>query len=120
MVTEDAPAPGGPASIEVLKRVKATEVEWELKVATAQREAEEALVRRREETAATLKAASAEAEAERARALERARVGAEAEVATILADGRRAAEAAGRAEGKRPQDRRDQVLATVLGPFAAE
>lgn len=107
-------------SVEVLKRVKATETEWDQKLAAARRESEERIARLRDENAATLKAALAEAEAERARTLERARVDTGREVATILTEGEQAAAAAARVEGKRPRDQRNRVLAVVLGSLAAD
>jgi vacuolar-type H+-ATPase subunit H len=107
-------------SIEALKRVRSTEIEWDEKLVAARRESEEALARLEEETAVALKEGLAAAEAERARALERARADVERQVTTIIAVGERAAQAAARPEGKRPQDRREQVLAAVLGPFAKD
>lgn len=122
MAASTHPAPIAPPgeSIEVLKRIRATETEWDQKIAAARRESAEALARLREETVASLKAALSAAEAERVRALERARLGVEREVATILSDGERATLAAARSEGKRPRDLRDRVLAAVLGPFATD
>lgn len=118
--TSATPTASAEESIEALKRVRVTEIEWDQKLVAARRESEEALARLREETAVALKEALAAAEAERTRALERARADVEREVTTILAVGERAAQAAARPEGKRPQDRRDQVLVAVLGPFARD
>jgi len=115
-----APTPTAGDSLQVLKRVRATEVEWEQKLADARRASEESLAQLREETAAALQAEVVAAETDRARSLERARVDVDREVARILTEGERAAEAAAHADGKRPQDRRDQVLAKVLGPLAEE
>jgi vacuolar-type H+-ATPase subunit H len=122
MVSAAHPSSAAPegGSIEVLKRVKATEIEWDQKLVAARRESEESLARQREETAATLKAALADAEMARARALARARTDMEREVGAILTEGERAAQAAAQPEGKRPQDRPDQVLAAVLGTFVAD
>jgi vacuolar-type H+-ATPase subunit H len=122
MVSVAHPAPAAPeaGSIEVLKRVRSTETEWDQKLVTARREAEETLARLREETQTAVKTAQSDAEVARTRALARARAEVEREVSAILSEGERAAQEAARPEGKRPQDRRDEVLARVLGPFAKD
>ena len=116
-----APAVARPletGSIEVLKLVKATENEWEAKLAAARRETEETTARLRSEAESAIRAARTAAEDDRARALETARAGIDQEVAAILAQGETAAKAAGRVEGRRPSDQLDRVIAVVLGPFA--
>jgi len=113
-----AAAPPAPSSVAVLKQVKATEEEWAERIAAARREADDALTRLRQEEEDAVKAANAAAESDRAQALDRARAVVQSEVAQILADGESAAQTAGRSTGKRPQDRRDRVLAVLLGPFA--
>jgi vacuolar-type H+-ATPase subunit H len=115
--TAVVPAPGVDEPLEVLKRVKTVEAEWDLKLEAARRSSQENLVRLKEESAAAIKAAHADVETARARALEEARVEGEREVAEILAEGERAAEAIARPDGKRPQDRPREVLSAVLGPF---
>lgn len=120
MATSAPPAPTASpaASVAVLKQVKATEAEWATKVADARRASESTLGRLRGESDEAVRAAKAGAEDDRTRALARVQTDVETEVAQILEEGERAAAAAGRTTGKRPQDRRERVLAVVLGPFA--
>jgi vacuolar-type H+-ATPase subunit H len=106
--------------VELLKRVKATETEWDQKLRAAQHESEETLFHLRADRDAAVHSALAAADAERARALERARTEIEREVAAILAEGKTAADSAARAEGKRPADQRDRVIAIVLGSLARD
>jgi len=105
-------------SVAILKQVKATEAEWEAKLALARRDSEESLARLQRESNDLIEAATVAAERERADALERARQSVQAEVAQILEEGERNAAAAARTTGKRPQDRADRVIAVVLGPLA--
>ena len=51
-------------SIEALKRVKATETEWDTRLSAARQESEEALRRLRDDGDATVKAAETEADRE--------------------------------------------------------
>ena len=111
-------APSAAASVAILKQVKAAESEWSAKLADARKDAEAMLARLRQDADDSVRAAGARAEADRTRALEAARTGVQSEVAEILEEGERAAATAGRATGKRPQDRRDPVIGVVLGPFA--
>ncbi len=107
-------------SIDALKRVKATESEWEGKLRSARGAAEEALERLRADSEATVKAALAATEAERARAVQTARTESERAAAGILAEGTRAAEAAARGEGKRPVDQRVAILGALLAGFSKD
>jgi vacuolar-type H+-ATPase subunit H len=104
-------------SIDALKRVKATETDWEQKLGAARSAAEEAIARLREESETAVKGVQAAVEADRARAVQAARVEADREAAEILGDGTRAAEAAARGEGKRPSDKKGPILAAVLAGF---
>jgi vacuolar-type H+-ATPase subunit H len=104
-------------SLDALKRVKATESEWENRIAAARAEVEATLRHLREEGDAAVRAALAEVERERTARLERGRSDTESEIETILSEGRSAAELAARLEGRRPADKRDAILETVLGPF---
>ena len=114
-----APPGGTPlGSIDALKRVKATETEWETSLRVARGAAEEGLQRLRDESEATVKAAQAEADSERARAVQAARAEAEREAAEILAAGTRVAEAAAQGQGKGAADRRNAILAAVLAGFS--
>ncbi len=117
-----SPPPAAPAlgSIDALKRVKATEADWELKLRLAQVASDEALARLRTESAAAVKAAQASADAERGQAVQAARDEADREAAEILADGTRAAEVAARGEGKQPTDKKDAILAVVLAGFTKD
>jgi vacuolar-type H+-ATPase subunit H len=104
-------------SIEALKRVRATEIEWEEKLAAAKRSAEGTLQRLREESEVAVKAAQAETEAERYQTVQAARAAADLETAQIVAEGEEVARAAARGEGKHPADRKDAVLSAVLAGF---
>jgi vacuolar-type H+-ATPase subunit H len=109
-----------PGSVEALKRVKAVETEWEARVSAARQEAEATLQRLREESEAAVKAAQAEAERERTGRIERARTEIAAEVETIIAGGRVEAAVALRGEGRRPADKKSEILDVVLGSFGKE
>ena len=123
--TEAAPGapstgPADTATIDALKRIKATETEWEEKVSAARRDAEAAFKRLREETDALLASTRTEAEAERTRVLEKTRAGSEAEASQIVAEGERAARTAAQGAGKGVSARKSEVLAVVLGGFQDE
>lgn len=116
-----APAPpAGLGSIEALKRVKATENDWELRLRAARGAAEEQLGHLREASDAAVKAAQEAADAERTRLVQAARSEAERAAAEILAEGTRVAEAATRGDRRGPSDRRDAILAAVLAGFAKD
>ncbi len=121
-MTTTAPGPGASDSgtIDALKRIKAVEVEWDQRLAEARREAESALRRVRDETQATVAGAHSVAESDRARLVAKARAEADVEAERIVQDGAKAAADAARGEGKRPADRRPEILAAVLGAFAPE
>ncbi|HKN07726.1 MAG: hypothetical protein ABR888_01290 [Thermoplasmata archaeon] len=119
MVTTTAGA-AAPGSLEALKRVKATETEWDARLNAARQEAEATLRRLREDRDAAVKAAEAEADRRRTVRLDRARVETAAEAEAIVADGRLAAERAARSEGRRPADKKDALLDVVLGSFGKE
>jgi len=104
-------------SVEALKRVKATENEWDTRLGAARKDADATLERLRTEAAATLKAAQAEADRDRLARVATARAATEAEVATIVADGRNAAEQARVGEGRRPAEKKAEILDVVLGTF---
>ncbi|MGA9839785.1 MAG: hypothetical protein WBE40_03135 [Thermoplasmata archaeon] len=107
-------------SIEALKRVRATEIEWDEKLRAAKKSADEAAARLREESEAAVRAAQSAAETERARAVQEARTTADAEAAQIVSEGTEAARAASRGEGKRPVDRKNEVLDAVLSGFDSD
>ncbi len=119
-MSASSPTPAPPsatASVEVLKRIKSTESEWAQKLATAREEAAVGLARLRTESDTAIREAQQAADDRRAQSVATARLDIEREVGQILDAGRKDAEAAGRSAGKRPSDRRDAVLAAVLGPF---
>jgi len=112
-----APADANLGSIDALKRVKATETDWELKLRAARGAAEEAVQKLRADSDAAVKAAQAAADQQRAQAVQAMRAEADREAAEILADGERAAAQAARGEGKRAADKKDAILAAVLAGF---
>jgi vacuolar-type H+-ATPase subunit H len=116
----EATGVASPGSVEALKRVKAAETEWESRLATARKEAEVTLGRLAEEADAAVKAVRAEVERERTERIEHARVEAAGMAAAIVAEGEKDAETAARGEGRRPADKKDAILAAVLGGFAKD
>lgn len=115
-----AAGPADTATIDALKRIKATETEWEEKVTSVRSDTEAALKRLKEETDALLAQARTEAETERTRTIEAARAGANAEAAKIVAEGERTARAATEGAGKGVAARKSEVLAVVLGGFLSD
>jgi len=109
-----------PDSVEALKRVKATENEWDARLAAARQDAEATLALRRAESAAAVKEAQAAADRDRVARVTEARTETETQAAAILADGKKAADQALVGEGRRPSDKKPQILTAVLGSFAAE
>ncbi len=107
-------------TIDALKRIKAAEAEWDAKVAAARANADAKLKTAREATERAIADARASAYAERQRAVENARAMADLEARAIVADGERAAKSAADGAGKRPADRKDEILAALLGRFAGE
>ena len=116
----EAVGAAAPGSVEALKRVKAVETEWETRLASARAEAEASVRRLREESDAAVKAATEDAERDRTDRVERARVEAAGLAGAIVADGQKSAEAAARGEGRRPADKKDEILAVVLGSFGKD
>jgi len=112
-------APGATASdsVEALKRVKATENEWDTRLGAARKDADATLERLRAEAAAVVKTAQAEADRDRLAKVAKARGETEAEVEAIVAEGRTAAERARAGEGRRPADKKAEILDAVLGTF---
>jgi vacuolar-type H+-ATPase subunit H len=114
--TEAAGSTSG--SLDAVKLVKATEAEWEAKIAAARKAGEASLAQLRDAAAAAVAAARADAERERTRSVETARASADAEAALIVTDGQSAAQKD--ATGRRPRDRKAAVLNAVLGDLAGE
>lgn len=118
-----AAAAGGaaaPGSVEALKRVKATENEWESRLTAARQNSDATLAQLRTEAAAAVKAAQAEGDRDRLARVTQARAETEAQAAAIVADGQRAAEQARVGEGRRPSDKKAAILDVVLGAFGQE
>lgn len=113
-------ATSGTGSLEAVKLVKATETEWEGKTAAARTTADAVLARLRDEAAAAVAAARADAERDRTRAVEAARSSADQEAVKIVADGEVAARRDSAGAGRRPADRRDEVLNAVLEGLAGK
>ncbi len=111
---------GAPGSLDALKRVKATENEWDARLNAARQESETILRRLRDDRDASVKAAEAEAERLRSARLETARAEDAEEAAAIVADGRSSAQRASLTEGRRPSDKKDAILDAVLGSFGKE
>jgi len=109
-----------PDSIEALKRLKAAENEWEARLTSAQRDTDATLERLRTEAAAAVKEAQMAADQERVARVVASRTATEAEAQGIVADGEKAAEQALHGEGRRPADKKDAILAIVLGAFGKE
>ncbi|HTT73920.1 MAG TPA: hypothetical protein VMG99_07250 [Thermoplasmata archaeon] len=120
MAEAHAPVASDPASFEALKRVKAAESEWDQRLAAARQREGADLERLRAEADAAVRAAQAEAERARAAAVQAAKDAAEREATRIEGDGATAAADVARGAGKRPIDRKDAVLAAVLGEFAQD
>ena len=115
-----ATGPAAPDSFEALKRVKAAETEWDAKLTAARSGFAAELERQRDDSDAAIKAAQVAADRTRAQAVQKARDAAEREAMQIVADGKRAAEQAASGAGKRPADRKDEILAVVLAAFAGD
>jgi vacuolar-type H+-ATPase subunit H len=109
-----------PDSVEALKRVKATENEWDARLSAAQKERDTTLQRLREETDAAVREAGSEADKDRLARVEAAKADLAKVADRIVADGQSAADTAARGEGRRPADKKDAILAVVLGAFGPE
>jgi len=107
------PDPPATTSLETLRKVRATELEWERRIAEGRSRSDELLRTLREEAEALVAAARTDAERERTRVIEAARTAADREAAGIAAEGERAATeaAGGPAVGA---ERRAAILAAVL------
>jgi vacuolar-type H+-ATPase subunit H len=116
----DSETATGAGSLDAVKLVKATETEWEAKVAAARKAADAAIARLRDQAAAAVAAARVEADRDRTRAVEVARATADAEAAQIVTDGQSAAQRDSAGAGRRPADRRAEVLDAVLGNLAGK
>ena len=119
-MTGTTPAPADNATVQALRRVKAVEEEWEARLREARKDAEQAVLRTREEAEATLRAVSAELESERTHRLEAARASSEREAEAVLREGVKAADAVRVEKGKRPPGRDEEIVAMVLGSFQSD
>jgi vacuolar-type H+-ATPase subunit H len=120
MTSDSGPTVSDVGGLDALKRIKATEAEWDERLSAARRDAEAAIARRHAEAEATVLAVGAEAEAERTRTVDAARAAADAEARTIVANGEAAARSAASSAGKRPQDVEKRLIAAVLGPLGPD
>ncbi len=118
--SEGKPRSADTGTIEALKRIKAVEDEWDARLAEARREAEAARKRTSSETETAIATAREVTDAERARAVDAARATADAEARQIIADGEREAAAVARGAGKGVADRKEELLAVLLGRFATD
>ncbi len=109
-------APAGTGSLEAVKLVKATETEWEARLAAARKASDAALAQLRDAAKAAVAAARAEADGARTRSIEAARETADADAAKIVADGQTAVRRD--QAGRRPEDQKDAVLTAVLEDLA--
>ena len=107
-------------SVEALKRVKATENEWETRVSAARKDADATLARLRAEASAAVKSAQAEADRDRVARVTKARAENEVQAEAIVTDGRAAAEQARAGAGRRPADKKAAILDVVLGSFGQD
>jgi vacuolar-type H+-ATPase subunit H len=120
MATAAAPeAPAG-TSIDALKRVRQTEIEWDERLRSAKKSSEELLGRTRDESQAAVEAARAEADAEHTKRVTAARADADRDASVILLAGEAAATVAASGAGKRPADHSAEILAAVLGGFRTD
>lgn len=118
-MSESTLPPGAPnPSVETLKRIQMEEQSWADRIERARADAAAALERLQNETEAVVHAARQEADRERESQLQAARTASAAEAEKIRADGERAAAEAAQG-GRRPADRRPEILAAVLGDLNA-
>jgi vacuolar-type H+-ATPase subunit H len=111
---------GAPDSVEALKRVKATENEWDARLSATRRNVDETLERLRTEAAAAVKEAQTEAGRDRVARVVQARTETEAEAQAIVTEGQKAAAQALAGEGRKPADKKDAILDIVLGSFGKD
>jgi vacuolar-type H+-ATPase subunit H len=104
-------------SLDELKRVKDAETEWVNRLRTAREEAEATLKRLREDTEGRIGLARTAAHQAREERVRAAQQEADREAAQVLANGDRQAQVAMAEVGKRPTDRREEILSAVLGEF---
>jgi len=109
-----------PDSVEALKRVKATENEWDARLAAARQETTTELGQLRSEAAVAVKSAEQEADKNRAARIETARADIEKEAAAILTEGQKAAAEALEGTGRSPADKKSAILDVVLASFGKE
>jgi len=114
------PSSGDAETVQVLRQIKEAETEWEAKLREARGEAEQTVRRAHDEADATVKAVLAEVEGERVRRLEAAQAACDAEVEVIRREGASAAESIRASKERRPADRRDEIVAVVLGLFSGD
>lgn len=114
-MAEPNAAPVG--SLEDLKRVKDAETEWAERLRTAREQADAKLKQLREEAEGRIGLARTAAHQAREERLRSAQQEAEREAEKVLADGDAQTRAATSESGKRPAERREEILSAVLGEF---
>ncbi len=107
-------------TVEALKRVKATEAEWETAVAQARAHRDAALRADTDAAARAVQAAQAQVERDRTEAVQAARTEGDAEAARVLAEADKTATAAARDDPDALEARRTAILAAVLGRFLSD
>jgi vacuolar-type H+-ATPase subunit H len=107
-------------SLDVVKRVRTAEGEWEERLATAKATQVARLASLTSNAEAAVAAARAQADQERARTVETARTEADREAAQILAQGRTEAQAAAAPAKGGVNSRRADILAAILGDLASD
>ncbi len=115
-----AESPQTAGAIDALKRVRASEIDWDQRVTAAKQAAAEEIAQQRAAADAAVKSAQAAADQERAQKVQEARSDADRRAIAILADGAQAADVAARGEGKQPSDHADAILSAVLAGFLGD
>ncbi len=112
--------PEAPLSVDSLKQLKATEIEWDEKLKRVREEGERTLSRLREAAEIAVREARLQADRDREAAVIAARSRIAAEAEKIQEEGRRAAESIDREKSRDVRSLREAVLNAVLGPFRSE
>ncbi len=118
--TSATPAPAPVGSLEELQHVKDAEAEWTARVRAARDEGEATLKRLREEADGRIGLARTAAQQTREERVSAAKKEAGAQATQILFDGDRQARAVVAEPGKRPADRREEILSAVLSEFRTD
>ncbi len=115
-----APPSGSPEILDALRRVKATEADWDRRLADARAAAAQDLAGRRDAAEASVHEVARAVETERAEATARAGREGDTEARTIVDDGEAEARQLRAGQGSLAEGRRKEILAVVLGRFASD